>query len=86
MIIREFGGWTVNANALGVRGIHTCIVGVVSVALSLGLLSGCGVGSNCSLGQTQCDGNIAMICQPIETGDGTDYRWQSSSCGPVYAS
>ena len=70
--------WQVNA--LGVRGIHTWIVGVASVALSFGLLPGCGPGSDCSGGEFQCDGDVAMNCQPFEGGSGTYYRWQSATC------
>jgi hypothetical protein len=44
-------------------------------------LSGCGVPSNeCEGGQSQCDGEVAMSCTPVETGSGTYYAWSKTAC------
>jgi hypothetical protein len=69
--------------APSVTRAHASSYPVALVPLLVSLLGGCGVPANeCEVGQTQCDGNTIMECEPIETGDGTYQGWRSYSCDP----
>jgi hypothetical protein len=80
MIHRENSVRRADASVPAVRSIHTCLLGVVWAALFFELLSGCGPTDECSAAQAYCDGDVAMNCEWIETGNGTASRWQSGTC------